>query len=66
MDKVVEVAEDKTINQEKLSSANMFLNCTALVGGNNTAYDANKTNKEYARIDNPPDAPGYLTYKSAT
>ena len=33
------------------SSSGMFENCTALVGGNGTIYDAEKTNKTYARID---------------
>ena len=39
----------------------MFENCTSLVGGNGTVYNSKKINKEYARIDNAPDAPGYLT-----
>ena len=53
-------------NMDNVTTSNqMFENCTSLVGGKGTAYDANRTNKEYARIDNPPDAPGYLTYKPA-
>jgi predicted ribosomally synthesized peptide with SipW-like signal peptide len=55
----------KNGDQEKLSSDNMFLNCTALVGGKGTAYDANKTNKEYAIIDGTGGKLGYLTYKPA-
>ncbi len=43
-------------------SNQMFRDCNDLVGGKGTAYDANKTNKDYARIDNPPEAPGYLTH----
>jgi surface protein len=43
----------------------MFENCTSLVGGNGTVYNSNKIDRTYARIDNPPDAPGYLTYKPA-
>ena len=39
----------------------MFRNCTSIVGGAGTTYDSDKVNKEYARIDNPPDAPGYFT-----
>ena len=43
---------------------NMFYGCTSLVGGQGTTFDANNTNKTYARIDEPDnDAPGYLTYK---
>ncbi|MBR0049022.1 MAG: BspA family leucine-rich repeat surface protein [Prevotella sp.] len=41
---------------------NMFYGCTSLVGGQGTTFDANNTNKTYARIDEPDnDAPGYLT-----
>ena len=46
-------------------SRDMFRDCTALVGGAGTEYDENHTYKEYARIDNPPDAPGYFTAKDA-
>ena len=47
------------------SSTNMFAGCTALKGGSGTAYDTNYEDKTYACIDNPPDDPGYLTYKEA-
>lgn len=43
------------------ASTGMFSGCTSLVGGAGTAYDANHTDGEYARIDNPPNAPGYFT-----
>ena len=43
------------------SSLNMFGDCTSLVGGMGTAYDANHIDKEYARIDGGPDNPGYFT-----
>ena len=43
------------------SSLNMFRDCTSLVGGMGTAYDANHVDKEYARIDGGPDNPGYFT-----
>ena len=43
------------------SSTNMFSECTSIVGGAGTTYNSTKTNKTYARIDNPPDEPGYLT-----
>ncbi len=42
----------------------MFENCTALVGGAGTAYDANHTDAAYARIDGGTDAPGYFTGKN--
>ena len=42
------------------NSNNMFYDCPKLKGGNNTAYNADKTNKEYARID-ATGTPGYLT-----
>lgn len=38
-----------------------FSGCVNLVGGAGTPYDPAQTNSLYARIDNPPDAPGYLT-----
>jgi len=56
-----------TIYVSKLWSTNavenfseMFSGCTLLKGGNNTVYDANKTDKEYARID-VAGTHGYLT-----
>ena len=39
----------------------MFSNCTALKGGNGTAFDSSKVDKTYARIDGGPSAPGYFT-----
>ena len=41
----------------------MFVYCSALVGGKGTVYDVNHTNYTYARIDGGEDAPGYLTEK---
>lgn len=46
-----------------VSSYSMFGGCGNLVGGAGTILDANHTGKEYARIDNPPDEPGYFTAK---
>lgn len=46
------------------TSTSMFTNCTALVGGAGTVYDANYVDATYARIDNPPDEPGYFTAAS--
>jgi len=45
------------------SSANMFWNCTSLVGGQGTTYDASHIDKTYARIDGGPSNPGYFTEK---
>lgn len=47
-------------------TTNMFYGCDALVGGAGTANATARNNTAlYARIDNPPDAPGYFTLKSA-
>ncbi|MBR7012151.1 MAG: BspA family leucine-rich repeat surface protein, partial [Muribaculaceae bacterium] len=46
-----------TISQE------MFSNCTSLVGGQGTTYDANHIDKTYAHIDGGPSNPGYFTEK---
>lgn len=45
---------------------NMFLWDTKLKGGSGTVYDSSQTGGLYARIDNPPDAPGYFTLKPTT
>ena len=42
----------------------MFHGCTNLVGGAGTTYNSSYRDKTYARIDNPPDSPGYFTYKA--
>ncbi|MBR3570499.1 MAG: BspA family leucine-rich repeat surface protein [Oscillibacter sp.] len=54
-----------TENGWSSSSADMFKNCTSLMGGNGTKFDASHTNKEYARIDGGASAPGYFTAKGA-
>ena len=41
----------------------MFYGCNALKGGAGTTYKSYYTYKIYARVDNPPEAPGYFTYK---
>ena len=43
----------------------MFKNCTNLVGGKGTTYDANHVDKTYAHIDGGPSNPGYFTAKNA-
>jgi hypothetical protein len=47
------------------SSTDMFKNCTNLVGGKGTTYDANHVDKTYAHIDGGPSNPGYFTAKNA-
>ena len=47
------------------SSSNMFSGCGSLVGGAGTKYDANYTDKAYARIDGGTSRPGYFTAKVA-
>ena len=42
-------------------SDDMFWNCTSLVGGQGTTYDANHVDKTYAHIDGGPSNPGYFT-----
>ncbi|HIW75726.1 MULTISPECIES: BspA family leucine-rich repeat surface protein [Gordonibacter] len=55
-------AEWSTKGVTSTTSASMFGNCQALVGGKKTAFaTAGVTDATYARIDNPPSAPGYLT-----
>ena len=43
------------------TSSEMFYDCTSLVGGMGTTYDANHMDKAYAHIDGGPSNPGYLT-----
>ena len=45
-----------------LNGANMFLNCTSLVGGNGTVYNSYDVNAQFARVD-VPGTPGYFTLK---
>ncbi len=63
--------EDQYIDTEdELSTRLMFEGCTSLKGSNNTTLirdgEGNAiVDKTYARVDNAPEAPGYLTYKAA-
>ena len=43
------------------SSDGMFYDCTSLVGGMGTTYNASHTDKAYAHIDGGPNNPGYFT-----
>ena len=58
-------ASDSFVVEQVLSDGNMFANDTSLVGGAGTTYVNTTTGKgkTYARIDNPPDVPGYFTAK---
>ena len=48
-------------------SGEMFMMCDKLVGGAGTVYSRiNADNRNYARIDGGPEAPGYFTDKDAT
>jgi len=47
-------------------STNMFYNCTSLVGGQGTTYNANHIDKAYAHIDGGTSNPGYFTDKNAS
>ena len=55
---------DKFVTTNVSNSRVVFDGCNNLVGGSGTVYDSNHINDEYARIDNPPDSPGYFTYKA--
>ncbi len=44
-------------------SQDMFKDCTSLVGGQGTTYDASHIDKTYAHIDGGPSNPGYFTKK---
>ncbi len=46
-----------------IRSNDMFYRCYELVGGSGTKWNSSHLNIEYARVDNPPDAPGYFTLK---
>lgn len=60
--KTIYVSDNWNLNAEA-KSENMFGGCIKLVGENGTAYDANHTDKEYARIDGKDGQPGYFTFK---
>ena len=45
------------------ASTAMFYDCTSLVGGQGTTFNANYIDKTYAHIDGGPSNPGYFTAK---
>ena len=56
-------ASNKFNTDAVTSSTEMFYDCTSLVGGAGTRYDANHVDKTYARIDGGTSNPGYFTSK---
>jgi surface protein len=58
----IDVTDDWSINSIRYSN-DMFKDCTNLVGGAGTTYDANHVDATYAHIDGGPSNPGYLTEK---
>lgn len=48
------------------SGADMFLNCSNLVGGAGTTYNANRIDYTYAHIDGGENNPGYFTEKNTS
>ena len=54
-------ASNKFNTDAVTSSTEMFYDCTSLVGGAGTRYDANHVDKTYARIDGGTSRPGYFT-----
>ena len=49
---------------EQYQQNGQFNGCTALVGGNGTAYDASHIDIDYAIVDGQNGQPGYLTHKN--
>lgn len=55
-------ASNKFTTGNVTNSFYMFEGCENLVGGKGTKYDSSKTDKTYARIDDPDNRkPGYFT-----
>ncbi|MBR3003229.1 MAG: BspA family leucine-rich repeat surface protein [Clostridia bacterium] len=57
-------ANDKFTFNENISTANMFIACGKLVGGQGTTWKGNIDYELYAHIDGGPSNPGYFTYKT--
>lgn len=57
-------ASDKFVTSQITNSTNMFYLNPNLTGGQGTVFSYSYVDKTYARIDNPPSAPGYFTAKS--
>ena len=60
--KTITVGENwSTESLSWINGIDMFRNCTSLVGGAGTTYDADHTDAAYAHVDGGPSNPGYLT-----
>ena len=61
-------ASDKFVTVAASDSCknSMFEECVSLVGGKGTTYNPNDVGSAYARIDNPPNRPGYFTDKNSS
>ena len=55
------IASNKWNTASVTQSENMFTDCSKLVGGRGTAYNATHTDKAYAHIDGGTSNPGYFT-----
>lgn len=60
-DLVVVAVSPLFVTSQVTQSNNMFTGCASIVGRAGTTYNSSYTNKTYARIDNPPSAPGYFS-----
>ena len=62
-DNLAEIYVDDLWNTDNVTtSGSMFYNCKKIIGGYGTSYNGSHINKEYARIDQGYNAPGYLRY----
>lgn len=61
----VESGTDWSSSTKLSDSTGMFKNCEKLAGGAGTAYNSEKIDKTYARVDGGTAAPGYFTVKPA-
>ena len=60
--KTITVGENwSTESLSWINGIDMFRNCTSLVGGAGTTYDADHTDAAYAHVDGGPGNPGYFT-----
>ena len=55
------IAGDDWSTSAVVNSGAMFTSCPNLKGRNGTTFDSNHTDAEYARFDNAPSSPGYLS-----
>lgn len=58
----ISVEPDLFVTSNVTIGRDMFLDCVELVGGNNTAYDANHIDVTYAVVDGHDGAVGYFSY----